>query len=164
MSLLVQPLVVEQFSFNSKKVQSLDVNGEESLVSRDVYMAIGYEEENGKKATQNLVPRKYKLRFGDVKPSLSQGEDIFPLQKDTVLLKEPRLYCFLLRCKRDEAELFMEWVVETVLPREVRKLTSAIEEKDAALALLTDNLQDRDNQIQAIQYENVALQAQKDVY
>ena len=53
----------------------------------------------------------------------------------------------------------MEWVVETVLPREVQKLPSAIEEKDAALALLTDDLQDRDNQIQAIQYENVALQA-----
>ena len=40
----------------------------------------------------------------------------------------------------------------------------AIEEKDATIALLTDDLQDRDNQIQAIQYENVALQAQKDVY
>ena len=58
----------------------------------------------------------------------------------------------------------MEWVVETVLPREVRKLTSAIEEKDAALALLTDDLQYRDNQIQAIQYKKMALQAQKDVY
>ena len=55
----------------------------------------------------------------------------------------------------------MEWAVETVLPREVRKLTSAIEEKDAALAF---DLQGRDNQIQAIQYENVALQAHKDVY
>ena len=40
----------------------------------------------------------------------------------------------------------------------------AIEEKDAALVLLTDDLLDRDNQIQAIQYENVAWQAQKDVY
>ena len=40
----------------------------------------------------------------------------------------------------------------------------AIEEKDSALALLTDNLQGRDNQIQAIQYENAALQAQRDVY
>ena len=134
MSLLVQRLVVEQFSVNGKRVQSVHVNGEESLVSRDVYMEIGYEEENGKKAIQNLVPRKYKLRFGDVKPSLSQGEDIFSLQKDTVLLKEPGFYCFLLRCKRDEAEPFMEWVVETVLPQEVRKLTSAIEEKDAAIA------------------------------
>ena len=33
----------------------------------------------------------------------------------------------------------------------------AIKEKDAALAFLTDDLQGRDNQIQAIQYENVAL-------
>ena len=30
--------------------------------------------------------------------------------------------------------------------------------------MLTDDLQDYDNQIQAIQYENVALQAQRDVY
>ena len=33
----------------------------------------------------------------------------------------------------------------------------AIEEKDAALALLNDDLQNRE-------YENVALQAQRDVY
>ena len=58
----------------------------------------------------------------------------------------------------------MKLVVGTVLPREVRKLTSAIEEKDAVTALTNDDLQDRDNQIQAIKYENVALQAQRDVY
>ena len=58
----------------------------------------------------------------------------------------------------------MKLVVGTVLPREVRKLTSAIEEKDAVTALKNDDLQDRDNQIQAIKYENVALQAQRDVY
>ena len=58
----------------------------------------------------------------------------------------------------------MEWAVGTVLPREVRKLVSAIEEKDAALALLNDDLQNRDNQIQAIQYKKVALQARRDMY
>ena len=63
MSLSVQRSVVEQFSFNGKKVQSVHVKGEECLMSRDAYMAIGYEEENGKKDIQNLVPRKYKLRF-----------------------------------------------------------------------------------------------------
>ena len=36
--------------------------------------------------------------------------------------------------------------------------------RDAALTLLHDDLQNRDNQIQAIEYENVVLQAQKDVY
>ena len=116
MSLSVQRSVVEQLSFNGKKFQSVHVNGEECLVSRNVYMAIGYEEENGKKTILNLVPKKYKLRFGDVNPSLNQHEDIFPLHKDTALLREPDLYCFLLRCKKPKAEPFMELVVETVLP------------------------------------------------
>ena len=83
-----------------------------------------------KKVIQNLVPSNYKLRFGDVRPLLNQGEGIFPLHKDTVLLEEPGLYCFLLRRKKPEAEPFMEWAVETVLPREVPKLATAIEEKD----------------------------------
>ena len=34
-----------------------------------IYMIIGNEEENGKKAIQKLVPKKYKLHFGDVNPS-----------------------------------------------------------------------------------------------
>ena len=43
----------------------------------------------------------------------------------------------------------------------------AVEEKDSAITLLNVDLQDRNNRIQAIQYdqyENVALQAQRDVY
>ena len=44
------------------------------------------------------------------------------------------------------------------------KYRQAIEEKDAAIALLNDDLKNRDNQIQAIQYENVTLQAQRDAY
>ena len=39
-----------------------------------------------------------------------------------------------------------------------------IEKKDAVTALMNDDLQDRDNQMQAIKYENVALQAQRNVY
>ena len=75
------------------------------------------------------------------------------IREDKVLLKEPG------RCKKAKAEPFMEWDVETVLPRKVRKLASVVEEKDATIALMNDDLQDRDNQIQAIKYKNVALQA-----
>ena len=74
MSLSVQRSAVEQFSFNGKKVQSVHAKGKECLVSRDVYIAIGYE---GEKAIQNLVPSKYKLHFGDAKPSLNQGKIFF---------------------------------------------------------------------------------------
>ena len=45
------------------------------------------------------------------------------------------------------AKPFREWVVETVLSREIQKLTSAIEEKYAALA-------HRDNQMQALKFTN----------
>ena len=58
MSLLVQRSVAEQFSFNGKKVQSVHVNGEECLVSKDDCKAIGYEEENSKETIQNLVSNK----------------------------------------------------------------------------------------------------------
>ena len=57
----------------------------------------------------------------------------------------------------------MGWDVETVLLQETRKVVSTIEEKDAVIALMNDDLQDRDNQIRATKYENVALQAQRDV-
>ena len=118
--------VVEQFNFNGKKVQPVHVKGEKCLESRDVYNAIGYKEGNGKTAIQNVVPSKYKLCFGDVKPWLNQQEEIFSLHKDTFLLKEPGLSCFILRCIRDEAEPYMEWAMETFLPREAQKLASVI--------------------------------------
>ena len=165
MSFSVKRSVVESFNFNGKHVRSVYAKDVcQCLVSKDVYEAIGYEKEDGVKAIQRLVPEKYKIRFDDSQDDLEGVDNCVHTQPNTLLLKEPGLYCFLLRCKRDEAEPFMEWVVETVLPREVLKLASTIEEKDAVIALINDDLQGRDNQIQAIKYENMALQAQKDVY
>ena len=61
MSLSVQSSTVKPFKFNDKSIRSVHVKGEECLISRDVYEAIGYEEENGKKAMQRLVPEKCKM-------------------------------------------------------------------------------------------------------
>ena len=97
------------------------------------------------------------MRLGDAQNVLRREVNIDLVKEDTVLLKESDLYGFLMRCKKPKVEPFMEWVVKTILPREVQKLTSTIDEKDAAIALLNDDLQNRN-------YENVALQAQKDIY
>ena len=56
------------------------------------------------------------MRKGDVNNVLKGEVTIDLPQEDMVLLKQPSLYCFLLRCKKPKAELFMEWVVKTVLP------------------------------------------------
>ena len=165
MSLSVQRSVVESFNFNGKHVRSVYVKDVgQYLVSKDVYESIGYEKEDEVKVIQRLVPKKYKIQFGNTQADLEGVDNCVHTQPNIILLKEPGLYCFLLRCKRDEAEPFIEWVVETVLPREDRKLASTIEEKDAVVALMNDDLQDRDNQIQAIKYENLTLQARTDVY
>ena len=157
MSFSVQCSVVESFNFNGKHVRSVYVEDVgQCLVSKDVYEAIGCEREDGVKAIQQLVPEKYKIRFGNAQIDLEEGVDnSVHTQPNTTLLKEPGLNCFLLRCKRIEAEPLMEWVVETVLLHEVRRLSKQlsnqqkeIEEKDAALALIIDDLKDRDNQIQ----------------
>ena len=121
MSLSVQRSVVESFNFNGKHVRSVYVKDVgQCLASKDIYEVIGHEEEDGAKAIQQLVPEKYKIQFGDAQVDLKESvDDSVNTQPNTMLLKEPGLYCFLLRCKRIEAEPFMEWVVETVLPREV---------------------------------------------
>ena len=89
------------------------------------------------------------MQFEDIKDIAERHVQLDVPQDDAILLKEPGLYGLFLRCKMPGAEPFMEWAVEIVLPGEVRKLASVIEEKDAALALLNDDLQN-------CEYENVA--------
>ena len=99
-----------------------------------------------------------KMRLRDVNIDLDKVDKSVHLHPDTILLKEPGIYCFLLRCNKAEAEPFMDWVVETVLPREVRKLSQKLEEHHRRTTQLQQAVEDRDNRIQAIEYENVGLQ------
>ena len=107
-----------------------------------------------------FVPRKYRMRLGDVKIDFQDVLKSEYTQPNTVLLKEPGVYCFLLRCNKAEAEPFMDWVVETVLPRELRKLSQKLEEHHRRTTQLQQAVEDRDNRIQAIEYENVGLQGE----
>ena len=73
---------------------------------------------------------------------------------------------------KDKGKVLKEHILKDIIPRGFdakieetqKKYRQAIEEKDAAIALLSDGLQNCDNQIHTIQYENVSLQAQRDVY
>ena len=114
----------------------------------DVSRAIGYvDDDNGRRAVKRHVPQKYMMRFEDVKDTVKRHVRSDVPQDDAILLKESDHHCFLLRCKMPGAEPFMEWVVETVFPQEVRKLGSAIEIKNAALA-------HRDGQIEPLEFNN----------
>ena len=106
MSLSVQHSVVESFKFNDKNIRAFYIKDVGlCLLSQDVYTVLRYDKE------------KYKMRFGDAVIDMKEVDKNVHLHPDTVLLKEPDLYCFLLRCKMDEAEPFMEWVVESFTAR-----------------------------------------------
>ena len=131
MSLSVQRSIIELFKFNDKNIRVLHIkNGGQCFVGIDVSRAVGYnDDDHARRALRTHVLGKYRMRLGDAQNVLRREVDIDFVKEDMVLLKEPGLYCFLFRCKKPKAEPFMEWVVETVLPREVRKLTSVIEER-----------------------------------
>ena len=148
MSLSVECSVVESFRFNGKNIRVVHIkNVGQCFVGIDVSKAVGYNDnDNARRAVQTHVPGKHRMHLGDTHKILRREVDIDLPKEDTVLLKKkPDLYCFLLRCKKPNAKPFMEWVVEIVLPGEVQKLTSAIEEKDVVIALMNDDLPNRDN-------------------
>ena len=159
MSVSIQRSVVEQFIFNGKNVRSVYVKREgECLVARDVWRAIGYDRVAGVQAIQRLVPQKYKMRLRDADFTTEGVVKSDHTRPNTVLLKEPGLYCFLLRCGKAEAEPFMEWVCEEVLPRKVRKLAAELEEKNTQLALLNDDLTESQELVKQLEYNNTGLQ------
>ena len=112
MSLSVQRSVVESFKFNDKNIR---------VVHMMMSKAVSYnDDDNARRTVQTHVPGKYRMHLGDAKNILGTEVDIdLHIREDIVLLKEPGLYCFLLRCKKLKAKPFRECVVETVLPREV---------------------------------------------
>ena len=71
----------------------------------------------------------------------------------------------IVNSKKDKGKTLKEHILKGIVPCGFdakiegiqEKHRQAIEEKDATIALLSDNLQNRE-------YENVALQAQRDVY
>ena len=113
-------------------------------------------------------------------------QELVPNRRDTPAWPEPRyqpnkMNKFLLlfgvmyatvNSKKDKGKVLKKLILKDIVRRgfdtrieEIQeKHRQANEEKDAAIALLNDNRKNHDNQIQAIQYENVALQAQRDVY
>ena len=86
-------------------------------------------------------------------------------QKYNIYTNEEEMHEIVFSSKQPKAKEFRRHCCNVLFPHFWQQLTNkmkeghqqAIEERDAAITLLNDNLQKRE-------YENVALQAQKDVY
>ena len=93
---------LESFKFNDKNIRIAHIkNVGQRFVGIDVSKAVGYnDDDNARRAVRTHVPGKYRICLGDAQNILRKevDTDLLP-REDIVLLKEPGLYCFLLRCK-----------------------------------------------------------------
>ena len=93
-------------------------------------------------------------------------------QKYDIYINEEGMYELLFSNLQPKAKDFRKHCCNVLFSHVQQHLTNkmtedhqqTIEEKGTVIPLMNDDLQDRDNQIQAIKYENVAFQAQKGVY
>ena len=110
MSLSVHRLVVESFKFNDKNLRVVHIkNVGQCFVGIGVSKVVGYnDDDNARRVNLTHVPWKYRMCLGDAQNLLRTEVNIDLLREDIVLLKEPGLYCFLLRCKKPRAEPFMD--------------------------------------------------------
>jgi prophage antirepressor-like protein len=103
------------FDFNAKKVRTLTVDGEVLFRASDVAKVLGVQT-NG---LLSRIPEK-EISLADL---LSEGG----IQK-TKFLRESGLYRAILRSDKPEAEKFIEWVTNEVLPS-IRKQGFYVTEK-----------------------------------
>lgn len=99
------------FSFNNHSVRIIMRDGEPWFICSDVANALGYRD--AANAARNLNPHQK----GTHNMSTLGGS------QDVTIINESGLYKLVLRSRKPEAELFADWVTDTVLPS-IRKTGS----------------------------------------
>ena len=168
---------------------SNDCSKSEEFILKDIEIFVDSEEQNWfKRAHEGKF-----LGLEDIRTSLNglkkceiTRQELIPTRRGTPGWSGPKdqqnktdkflsifgVMYVIINSKKDKAKALKEHFLKDIVPRgfDVRieeiqgQHQQAIEEKDAVIALKNDDLQGRDNQIQAIKYEKVALHAQRDVY
>ena len=168
------------FTFNKIASFTVTVDGKPWTRAREVSSALEYGEKS--KTTTIVKHRCSKENFAQ-KYQMSSVHAVCTLvdwpkdsQKYDIYINKEGIYELLISSQQSKAKNFRKHCCNVMFPHIRQQLTDKmvddlrhehqhiIEEKDAVLAFINDDLQDRENQIQAIQYENVAFQAQRDLY
>ena len=131
-----------------------------------------------KKKTANIIKafcsheniaQKYQLDWSAMGTLTNWPKDS---QKYDIYINEEGMYELMFFSQQPLEKEFRKYCCNVMVPHIRQKMLEhliiehqlAIEEKDAALTLLSDDLQDRDNRIQAIEYKNIGPQGEIRAY
>ena len=149
------------FSFNAVELCVVTINEKPWTRTKEVCRALEYNKKTADivKAFSSQEYYVQKYQMSDFKTAGKPVDWPKDSQKYDNYTNEEGVYELLFSSQQPKAKDFRRHCCNCCLLMFVSGLQT-----DAALALLNDDLQDHDNQIQVLQYENVAFQAQKDVY
>ena len=162
------------FTFTNVELKIVFIDSKAWARAKEVCRALEYRKKTGDVikahcSCENII-QKYELSSVTTAgtpvnwPKDSQKYDLY--------INEEGMYELIFSSQQPLAKEFRKYCYNVMFPLIRQKMVEnlriehqlAIEEKDAALALLSDDLQDRDNRIQAIEYENIGLQGEIRAY
>ena len=158
---------VMPFTFNTVDLHVMTVNDKPWTHAREVCKAPKYNKKTANIVKNHCSKGNYaqKCQLNKVPTAGTTVNWSKDSRKDDYYISEEGMYKLIFGSQRSKAKNFRKHCCNVMFPHILQQLTSkteedyqeAIEEKDTALALLHDDLQNRGNQIKAIQYKNVAL-------
>ena len=162
------------FTFNAVGLCVVTLNEKTWTRVREVCKALEYNKKTNHVIKAYVSPENYaqKYQISSVPTAVMPINWPKDLQKYYIYITEEGMYELLFSSQQPNAKEFRRHCCNVLFTHVWQQLANKIKEehqqaikgKDAVIALIDDDLQDRDNQLQAIQYENVALQVQRDVY
>ena len=158
---------VMPFTFNAANLYVLTINGKPWTRAREVCRALKYEKTARRVVTHHCSSGniQHKHRLVVVPTAGTTVNWPKDSQKLDLYINEEWMYQLLFSSQQPKAKDFRKHCCYVLFLHFRQQLTNKLEEEhEQAIALLNDDLQEQDNRIQAIQHENVALQAQRDVY
>ena len=158
---------VMTFTFNAVELCIVTMNESPWTSAREVCKELRYNKK-AKNIVKNYCSKEnysQKYQMSGVPTVVTPVDWPEDSQKFDIYINEEGMYELLFSSQQPKAKEFRKHCCNLMFPHVQQQLTNkmeedhqqAIKEKDLALA-------QRDNQIQPIQHENVALQAQRDVY
>ena len=165
---------VMQFTFNAVELCVVTINEKPWTRAREVCKALEYNKKTGDTVKAFCSRENYAQKYQT--SGFTAAGKLVDCPKDSqkydIYTNEEGMYKLLFSSQQPKAKDSRRHCCNVLFPHVRQQLANkmkedhqqVIEEKDAVITPMNDDLQNRDNQIHAIQYENVALQVQKNVY
>ena len=162
---------VAPFIFNTVELCVVTLNDKPWIRAKEVCRALKYQRQTAHVIRDHVSAENFTYKYQLIKLAETDTFTNWPKdsRKDDYYIIEEGTYELLFSSQQPKAKDFRKHCCNVMFPHIHQQLTEKLEEdhQQAITGIQREHqlvITDRDDQIRAIQYENVALQTQRDAY